>query len=135
VLEVQVVQVDAGAAVPDGGDDHDTGLCSGGEVRAQQAGEFEVAEVAGAQLQFEAVRGAPQSRHADQDARRAVPRTRKGAHAGQVGEVEDASPDVRARMHPGYPLRRSSAGIAAANGEGYPGAGGGQGAGSLPAGT
>src|SRR5699024_3713101 len=90
-LPVGVVEVDRADAVGEGGDgDH-----AAHDLRQQQVGQREVAEVVGAELELEPVGRAPQRRDhqpgvVDQQVDGAVDATGEEAHGGEVGEVEAA---------------------------------------------
>src|SRR5699024_5066425 len=86
-----VVEVDRAAAVGDGGDgDH-----AADDLRQQQVGQREVAEVVGAELELEAAGRATQRRDhqpgdVDQQVDGAVDAAGEEPHGGEVGEVEVA---------------------------------------------
>ena len=65
VLEREVVPDDVGGAVAAGAQEHDAGRSTGDEQRDQPAHEHEVAHVVGAEVELEAVVGAPVGREHD----------------------------------------------------------------------
>ena len=71
-------------------------------MRQQQAGQREVAEVVGAELQLEAVGGAARDRHhagvVDQDVEVALQLVGEPAHRREVGEVEAAHVEVAVQL-------------------------------------